>query len=442
MKKKFVCFLVTMLIVCSTACDNKQSSTTAVDAATASPVATVIPESTPAPESTPEPTPIPIPVLEVNLNSTMLSRQNGITITGTSLSYAINSALSATLGVENGSTKDITLRLSALTVNNWKVGGTLDEDCTIAAGETGKAIILVSDVDKPLFAAMQIDEIVTMSCTFSIYQAGTDKLMQEQVVTLTNPEADATDSFIPGTTVLLDNQNLKIILQAADENLRNVQLYMEKKPSAYWTTCCIAPICGGYTGYLNPIVSMNKGARILVLLDNSAIFERHGIEALSTMDLYITLKTSSKIDNSIQLTIENPAQTEEQIQVAEDVSPIVFQDKYSILRYKGIDNTIFGKDVILIDLENVTQTYIKTMEIVAYPAHATIQLDGVTYSLDSYCTYSYPCTHGWLMLWPTDAPEGALQNATSASVKLKLSRFRSGHLDPVTDTGWFDITLR
>ena len=456
--KKIVCMKVALLLICAglafaaLACGRGGSP---AEEPAASPVAETVPGEETAPEPTAEPTPEPTaeptpeptasPAPEVtSLSDAVISRRDGFTFIAKDLLFAPEGLLRLTVAVENGTNKTAVPALASLTVNGWMMNGEklAFDAAPIAPGETGEAVITVNGED---FSAMGIETAAELGCKFRLTEQDGGEELSVQTGTVANPAADAgyTDSFTRGETVLLDNKGLLVALQSCDPDMRTVTLYLEKKDKAAWASCCVAPICNGYTDYRNPFAVMEKGSRMLLTLDNGAIFDRNGVTSLASMDLYLTTQTATKIDNSILLTVENPAGTATVAEERKDESPVVFQDKYAILRYKGIDETIFpDKSVILIDLENITQTYIKTMEIIAYPAHATIQLDGTVYPLESDCTYSYPTTHGYLMLWPVGAPEGALQSASEAAVKLKLSRFRSGHLDPVTDTGWFTIPLK
>ena len=142
------------------------------------------------------------------------------------------------------------------------------------------------------------------------------------------------------------------------------------------------------------------------------------------------------------MSIPDPSVAETKID-APDPGPIVYQSKlaYCILRYAGIIQ-FEGHEAILLDYENVTQNYIKLLDLTAFPISPLINLDGTDYQLDMHCTYSFPNSHGYIILWAKDAPEGALSSASSATVRLNITRIHAGHFDPIQDTGMFTIDLK
>ena len=169
---------------------------------------------------------------------------------------------------------------------------------------------------------------------------------------------------------------------------------------------------------------------------------RQNITALSKLDLYLTLtQFDGRLNRPVLATITDP-NVAETVANAPDPGPIVYQSdlSYFILRNMGITQ-FDGHEAILLDFENITQNYIKQLDITAYASNPRFTVDGTVYFLKTYCTNSYPTTHGYILLWADGAPEGTLSAATSIICDLKISRINAGTLDPIVDTGKITIPI-
>ncbi|MPN62779.1 hypothetical protein SDC9_210532 [bioreactor metagenome] len=111
------------------------------------------------------------------------------------------------------------------------------------------------------------------------------------------------------------------------------------------------------------------------------------------------------------------------------------------MRNKGIIE-FEGHEAILLDLENTTQNNGTLLNVTASASNPIITIDGTPYPLMTYCTSTYPATHGYLLLWPDGAPEGTLSRATSVTIGLRLSRINGGKLEPILDTQDFSFDLK
>ncbi|MPM56223.1 hypothetical protein SDC9_103025 [bioreactor metagenome] len=194
---------------------------------------------------------------------------------------------------------------------------------------------------------------------------------------------------------------------------------------------------------MNGTYPLDAGMYQFLLFDGTDVMTSRNITSLSELDLYISLNMADgRINRPVIAAITDPNVAETAVS-APDPGPIVYQSEleYCILKYMGLI-TFEGHEAILLDFENVSQNYIKKLDMTAFGAIQTITVDGVDYPLGIYCTYAFPTTHGYIMLWPEGAPEGTLSNAASASARLKIARINAGRLDPIQDTGTFTVDLK
>ena len=179
-----------------------------------------------------------------------------------------------------------------------------------------------------------------------------------------------------------------------------------------------------------------------VTLDGTDVMTRENISKLSELNLYLSLTLyDGRLNRPVVAFITDP-NVSETVLDAPEAGSIVYQSElsYFILRNMGVTE-YDGHEALLLDFENITQNYIKTLDLTAYASSPNIVIDGVSYRLSTYCTNSFPGTHGYILLWPEGAPDDALSTAKSVDVHLKISRINGGHLDPIVDTGIFTIDL-
>lgn len=457
--KKCLALICVLLMTCSFACAKAPAPE-----AEAVPVAdTPAPTQAPTPEPTPEPTPSPTPapvVEEISLNEQVLRRQE-MEVTVTALRFSKNYTIEADLSITNLTKGPVSVALpahiifgvndagealaanTAATVNGWTVSAVLSGAESIPSMETQTCTLTVQNADTELFSRMEISSLSTIGMTLFVSNPDSGKDLGSYDVLIENPEADLseTDAFVADGEVLLDNRNMKVILLGADEAFSNIRLYLEKKKTGSFATVSIDPMFGGFTNTVNNKVSMYKNSRMLYDIDGSQIMYSHGIEHLSDMDIYLTFEYANKIDRAIKLHVANPTYTDSTISTVEIDAPIIYQDQYCVLKNLGVDSAALGREVLLIDYENITQTYIKTLDLTVQPAYGTCTVDGAEYPLGTYCTYCYPYTHGYMMLWPVGAPEGTLSGAKEITLRLYITRIHSGHYDPVSGTGTITIPL-
>jgi hypothetical protein len=292
------------------------------------------------------------------------------------------------------------------------------------------------------FSAMHIDSIHSILVSLEAVEIDTGKTVGSVVAKSKISTPDKMTAYVPEGEQILDNKNLKILMLDHSEDYSNLRLYLEKKETGSFTNVSLDPVIGGYTNYVNDKVSLEKGTAAIYDLDLSAIIARHNISAFSEIDLYLTFEYASKIDRAICSVIQIPDVSETIMDFDPEVGPIIFQDEYCILRYIGIDHDALGRDAILIDFENITQTYIKTLDLTVIPGYKLMELDGKEYPISVYPTYCWPYTHGYMLIWPQNAEDGTLSSASSAMVWLRITRIHSGHLDPVKSTGHMTFNLK
>lgn len=416
------------------------------------PSSPVVSDGTDAPSITGEP-------VEIALNQ-KLSGKSGFSGTLDSISFVPGVSLEAVLSVTNNSKYTVDLVLPAYiyhgalengeyavslrraAVNNWAVPAHLENSGRLIPAETRKITVVFDGVDSDQFSAMHIDSIHSILVSLEAVEIDTGKTVGSVVAKSKISTPDKMTAYVPEGEQILDNKNLKILMLDHSADYSKLRLYLEKKETGSFTNVSLDPVIGGYTNYVNDKVSLEKGTAAIYDLDLSAIISRHNISAFSQIDLYLTFEYASKIDRAICSVIQVPDVSETIMDFDPEVGPIIFQDEYCILRYIGIDHDALGRDAILIDFENITQTYIKTLDLTVIPGYKLMELDGKEYPISVYPTYCWPYTHGYMLIWPQNAEDGTLSSASSAMVWLRITRIHSGHLDPVKSTGHMTFDLK
>lgn len=413
----------------------------------ATPLPTAAPESTPAPtpESTPAPTPAPTPepvFTETTLNETLFSKERVI-IRAVGVRFSANYMAYIDLSIENTSGAAVSLKLGGICLNDWQLDGVLQDAEQIAPGETRAATAVVSFLDDPNAAYMNLTSLAGVSLSLSVWNDATgEAVMMQKNFSIALPDAQTTADPSEGATLVYEDNNLAVYLQGIDGTLQHTRALLYKKPGAKWMSVTVDPVYAGYTNIVNRTYIVEAGKYRLLSLDGTEVMTRQNISALQQLDLYLSINQfDGRINRPVTASITDPnvAQT---VMSAPDAGPIVYQSElaYVILRNMGLTQ-FNGHEAVLLDFENITQNYIKTLDITAYPSNPNIIVDGTAYPLMTYCTNAYPTTHGYVLLWPEGAPEGTLTNAASVSVCLKISRINAGHFDPIVDTGNFTIDL-
>lgn len=431
-------FLLFSLAACASA--PEPAAETPLPTATAA--ATPAPTEEPTPEPTPSPTPEPAFVQTV-LSEQLFARER-VTVTATGVRFSANYAAYIDLSIENASEQAVGLSMDALYLNDWHVQGALENADSIQPGETRTASITVLWTDDPTAVYMNIASIASFGCVLSLNKAENGELIAAQkLVTVSVPDAEPLPSPAEGAQAVYEDNNLIVYLQGIDQSLQTVHVLLYKKPDAKWATATINPVYAGYTNQVNGTYALDAGMYQFLMFDGTDVMTSRGISSLAELDLYISLNMADgRINRPVVAVLTDPNVTDTVVN-APDPGPIVYQSEleYCILKYMGLI-TFEGHEAILLDFENVSQNYIKKLDMTAFGAVNTITVDGVDYPLGIYCTYAFPTTHGYIMLWPEGAPEGTLSNAASASARLKIARINAGRLDPIQDTGTFTVDLK
>lgn len=412
------------------------------------PLVTATPETvaTSTPEPTPEPTPAPTP--EPAFTETALAEKlfsaGKVTVSVTGVRFSPNYMTYVDLSVENASAEAVSLQLGGLCLNDWQVDGALDNAANITPGETRAVSAVVSFEDDPNAAYMNITSLSGVTLSLSLVNDATsDAILKQKSFSLTLPDAAAQASPAEGATLVYDDNNLSVYLQGYDATLQYTRALLYKKPTAKWASVTVDPVYGGYTNIVNSTYTVDAGKYRLLSLDGTEVMTRQNITALSKIDLYLSLNQfDGRLNRPVIATITDP-NVAETVMSAPEAGPIVYQSELSYFIFRNMGVTEYaGHEAILLDFENITQNYIKPLDITAYASNPKITIDGTAYPLMTYCTNCYPTTHGYLLLWPEGAPEGTLANAASVTIGLKVSRINGGHLDPIVDTGDFSFNLK
>jgi len=414
----------------------EESAAPAEAAATATP--------TPEPTAVPTPSPTPEPVfVETQLTQELFSR-NKVSASVTGIHFSANYEAIVDLSITNGSADPVSVTQSGLFLNNWAVQGIVENAETIAPGETRAANIVVSWVDDPSAVYMNISQVSAFACDLVVTNASTGEVIDEhRALSVAIPDAAPISNPVEGAEKLFEDENFAVYLQGIDDTLQHVRVILYKQPTAKWKSVTVDPVYAGYTNLVNNTYPLEQGIYLLLALDGSEVFAARNITSLKELKLYVSLNYfDGRLDRPVIVSIPDPNVTETKID-APDPGPIVYQSKlaYCILRYSGIIQ-FEGHEAILLDYENVTQNYIKLLDLTAFPISPLINIDGTDYPLDMHCTYSFPNSHGSIILWAKDAPEGTLANASSATVRLNITRIHAGHFDPIQDTSMFTIDLK
>ena len=291
---------------------------------------------------------------------------------------------------------------------------------------------------------MNIAQLSSFQCNLVVSTADTGEVIYEaRALSVIIPDAPAIPNPVEGAEKLYEDDNFAVYLQGIDETLQHVRVILYKQPGSKWESVTVDPLYAGYTNLVNSTYPLEQGTYLLLALDGSEVFAARNITSLAELKLYISLNYfDGRLDRPKIVSIPDPNVTETKID-APDAGPIVYQSKlaYCVLRYSGIIS-FEGHEAILLDYENVTQNYIKTLDLTAFPISPLINIDGKDYPLDMRCTNSFPNSHGSILLWAKDAPDGTLKNAASATVRLNITRIHAGHFDPIQDTGMFTIDLK
>lgn len=403
--------------------------------------ATAAPDAEPTAEPTPTATPEPA-FIETELSQELFSR-NQVTASVTGIRFSANYATYIDLSVTNDSAVPVSLQLDGLYLNDWAISGVLENCVDIPAGETRTGTISVSWVDDPMAVYMNISHIASFGCNLIVCNADTgDVIYEHRGLSVTVPDAEPAPDPLEGASLVYEDSNIALYLQGIDETLQSVRVILYKQPDAKWKSATVDPVYAGYTNLVNGTYPLDAGMYQFLYLDGSDVFAAENITDLSELKLYITLNLfDGRLNRPVIATITDPNVSETRLD-APDPGPIVYQSElaYCVLRYMGVIQ-FEGHEAILLDYENVTQNYIKQLDLTAFPSSSVITLDGTDYALDMYCTYSFPTTHGYIMLWADGAPDGTLGGASSATVRLKIARIHAGNLDPIQDTGLFTIDL-
>lgn len=441
MIKKAIAVFALIFAFSSFAC----SPAPAAEAVEAAPSPTATAEATATPEPTAEPTPEPTPepVFTETAMSEKLFSSNKITVTATGVRFSENYMTYIDLSIENASAAAVSITLDGVCLNDWQVEGVLQDAEQIAAGETRSASVVVNFVDNPNAVYMGISSLAGFTLDFSVVDDASGKITGKRLgASVSMPDAAAVASPVENASLVYEDNSLAVYLQGIDGSLQYTRAILYKKPAAKWMKVTVDPVYAGYTNIVNRTYTVDANKYLLLALDGTEVMTRQNISALAQLDLYLTLTLyDGRINRPVTASIVDPnvAQT---VMSAPDAGPVVYQSElsYFILRNMGLTQ-FDGHEAILLDFENITQNYLKELDITAYASNPNITIDGTSYPLMTYCTNSYPTTHGYLLLWPGDAPEGTLSSASSVTVGLKISRINGGHFDPIVDTGSFTFDI-
>ncbi len=441
MIKKAIAALVLIFAFSSLACSPAPAAV-AVEA-TPSPAATVEATATPEPTAEPTPQPTPEPVFtETTINEKLYS-SNKITVTATGVRFSENYMTYIDLSIENASAAAVSVTLDGVCLNDWQVEGVLQDAGQIAAGETRTASVVINFVDNPSSAYLGISSLASFLLDFSIVDDASEKITGKRLgASVSMPDAATVASPVENASLVYEDNSLAVYLQGIDGSLQYTRAILYKKPAAKWMSVTVDPVYAGYTNIVNRTYTVDTGKYLLLALDGTEVMTRQNISALAQIDLYLTLTLyDGRINRPVTASIVDPnvAQT---VLTAPEAGPVVYQSElsYCILRNMGLTQ-FEGHEAILLDFENITQNYLKELDTTAYASNPNITIDGTAYPLMTYCTNSYPTTHGSILLWPAGAPEGTLSGAASVTVDLKISRINGGHFDPIVDTGTFTIDI-
>ena len=421
----------------------------AAEQAEAPPLPTAMPEAAAlqsqesTPEPTPEPTPVPTPepvFTGTALNERLFSAGK-VSVTATGVRFSADYMTYVDLLIENGAGSSVSLVLGGVCLNDWQVDGAIENAASIPSGETRAASVVVHFADEANASYLNISSIasVTLSLSVTDDKSG-DALLKQKSFSFSIPNAAPVASPAENAILVYEDNHLAIFLQSIDGSLRHTRALLYKKPRATWMSVTVDPVYAGYTNIVNQTYTMEPGKYRLLALDGTEVMARQNISALSELDLYLTLRHfDGRILRPVVATITDP-NVSQTVMSAPDAGPIVYQSElsYFILRNMGITQ-FDGHEAILLDFENITQHYIKPLDLTAYASNPEITIDGTAYPLMTYCTNCYPTTHGYLLLWPEGAPEGTLSGAKSVTVGLKIARINGGRLDPIVDTRDFSF---
>ncbi|MEN6637440.1 MAG: hypothetical protein ABFC56_16445 [Clostridiaceae bacterium] len=426
-------------LACTSAPKADASDTAGQTAATTNPTAA----PTPVPTAEPTPSPTPEPVFVETALSEKLFTNNKVTASVTGARFSENFMTSIDLSIKNASAASVSLKLDGVCLNDWQVEGVLQDGEQIAAGETRTASVVVNFVDNPNASYMGISSLAGFTLDFYVVDDAIGKNIGARLSkSVAMPDAVAITSPADTATLVYEDKNLAIYLQGIDGTLQHTRALLYKKPNAAWRSAMIDPIYAGYTNFVNRAYTVDEGKYLLLALDGTDVMTRQNITTLTKLDLYLTLtQYDGRLNRPVCASIVDP-NVSETVMNAPDAGPIVYQSdlSYFILRNMGITQ-FEGHEAILLDFENITQNYIKQLDITAYASSPRITVDGAAYPLMTYCTNCYPTTHGYLLLWADGAPEGTLSAATSVICDLKISRINAGTLDPIVDTGKITIPI-
>ena len=432
-------FLAFFCLACAPAPKADVSSAAAQAPATAE--SSVAPTPEPTAEPTPSPTPEPV-FVETALNEKLFT-SNKVTATVTSVRFSANHMTYVDLSIQNASAASVSLKLDGVCLNDWQVDGVLQDAEKIAPGETRTASVAVNFVDNPNAASMGITSLAGFTLDFYVVDDVNGKNLGSRLSTsIAIPGAAAIASPADGATLVYEDKNLAVYLQGIDGTLQHTRALLYKKPKAVWKSVMVDPVYAGYTNVVNRAYTVDEGKYLLLALDGTDVMARQNITVLARLDLYLTLTQYDGRLNRPVLASITDSNVSETVVNAPDAGPIVYQSElsYFVLRNMGITQ-YDGHEAILLDFENTTQNYIKQLDITAYASNPRFTVDGTVYFLKTYCTNSYPTTHGYLLLWADGAPEGTLSAATSIRCDLKISRINAGSLDPIVDTGLITIPI-
>lgn len=443
LKRIAAIFIALLFLTSFSACSNTPTVPEGeTPAPTKEAAATSVPTAEPSAEPSPSPTPEPA-FIESDVSGQLFSRNN-VTASITGIRFAANYAAYIDLSIENTSSVPVRVTQNGLYLNDWSVQGVVENGDGIAPGETRAVTIDINWVDDPYAVYMNITHISSFGCNLIVSNSNTGETIYEhQDLNVAVPDAEPAPDPLEGAESVYEDGNLAVYLQGIDGTLQNVRVILYKQPTAKWKSATVDPVYAGYTNLVNSTYPLNAGKYLLLALDGSDVMAAQNITDLKELKLYITLNLfDGRLNRPVIATITDPNITETKL-AAPDPGPIVYQSElaYCVLRNMGVIQ-FEGHEAILLDYENVTQNYIKQLDLTAFPSSAIITVDGTDYTLGMYCTYSFPTTHGYIMLWPEDAPDGTLSNATSATARLKIARIHAGNLDPIQDTGIFSIDLK
>ena len=444
MIKKVAVPLMLILVFSCFACAPAPAIEAPKDAAT--PSITVEPTAAPTPEPTavPTPEPTPEPIVVDTVMDEKLFTTNRVTATLTGVHFSENDFVTFDLSIANASAASVSLKLADAYLNDWQVEGTLMDAEQIAGGETRVATVIVNFANDPNAVYRNITDLAGFTLDFNVVDdASGENLTSRISSSVAMPDAVAVASPVESATLVYEDNSTAVYLQGIDGTLQNTRVILYKKPKATWKTITVDPVYAGYTNIVNQTYTLDTGKYLLLALDGTEVMTRQNITALSQLDLYLTLAQSDgRLNRPVRATITDP-NVAETVSNPPEAGPIVYQSELSYFIFRNMGITQFnGHEALLLDFENITQNYLKQLDITAYASNPRITIDGVAYPLLTYCTNCYPTTHGYLLLWADGAPEGTLTNAMSVSLGLKISRINAGRLDPIVDTGNFTIDLQ